>query len=687
MHSLIIASIICLFLQEENKKQHLPIEIFFSPIKTKNKISDSSFDNNVIQRKNEEFQLKIHSNDDSESKADLIIEATKEIQATEKSIDMYSPKYNGEKNIPNGDSDSTARDSVTSGKAIETSRKDPNSLYQPSNLSEKDLFSSTQKFIDIPQQFLYNRNKYSPLENLKHLEKNLEKEMKPRYLEQALTTLQYMNSEIPYGMMLPQPMFAGGYAQMLHPDPKPNVLNHMQNPPGHYDPHQRQIPSNTPIYNHHVENGNPQSNSAINPYYGYMNPIYQPQFYPNPQQQINIKEISRDPRYNSESGYKTISSPEQNTLLQTSAKPEYNTGYNPQYHPMSRHKELASLNDYPESNSQSHHLPHSHRIQTEHSDSQRPVRDEVHDRNLYYTPLPDKYQKFELKTPAYISDMLQIPIDNQQLPRTRIIPQIDHDESMHPNAMNGLRSPSPINYPRNQQVPRYTIVPQNLLPKYLQTPVYRPYSSGSDTESHQLSAERAKLQHHPHPYDEERYRSPQVHSDPRHKLEMKHLDSPPEHSLSPVYRRYPNQMSSVPPHYVNSKETQKDYSGPSRPVQRLIPQKDSSLYSYPIRDQKEYPISSVPVYHAKSQDSQTRYPEPSHHLQKHNDYGKSEDHSTNNENKQSSPKRRKKYKSSKFENESVPYKRNQLKGLQSQSNDNTGDLNSYASHQYVIKIG
>lgn len=599
---------------------------------------------------------------------------------------MYSPKYDDEKKISNEDSDSTARDGESSGTEIETSRKDTNSLYQPSNLSEKGLFSSTQKFLDLPQHFMYNGNKYSPLENLNRLEKNLEKEMQPRYLEQALTTLQYMNSEIPYGMMLPQPMFTGGYAPMLNPDPKPNGLNHMQNPPGHYDPYQQQIPSNTPIYNHHVDNGNPQSNSAINPYYGYMNPISQPPFYPNPQQQINIKEISRDPRYNSESGYKTIS-PEQKTLLQTSAKPEYNTGYNPQYHQMTRHKEHASLSNYPESNSQSHHPPHSHnRIPTEHSDSQRPVRDEVHDRNLYYTPLPNTYQKFQHKTPAYISDMFQRPVDNQQLPRTRIIPQRDHHESMHPNAMNGLRSPTPVNYPRNQQVPRYTIVPQNLLPKYLQTPIHRPDSSGRDTETHPLSAERDKLQHHQHPYDEERYRSSQVYSDPRHKLEMKHLDSPPEHSLSPVYRRYPNQMSSVPQHYVNSKENQKDYSEHSHPVQRHIPQKDSSLYSYPV-DQKEYPITSVPVYHPESQDPQTSYPEPSHHLQKHNDYMKSEEHRTSNGNKQSSPKRRKKFKSSNFENGNIPYKRNQQNGLQSQSNDNNNDLNSYASHQYVIKIG
>ncbi|KAG8188490.1 hypothetical protein JTE90_008055 [Oedothorax gibbosus] len=696
----------------KDDKPRLPIELSFSPLKSENKASYSYFDKN-----HRKVQVEIRSNDSNKSDIDLLIAATNDNEATTNSIELFSPKYDLEEKSTSEDPVSKTVENDTNGKESEISRKDIADSYQPPEFSEVDLPSSTQKLTERSHDSLFNIKKFSPLENLKYLEKNLEKEMQPRYLEQALTTLQYGNSQVPYGMMLSRPMFYGSQVSMYQPNPDTLRLGHIdQHPQKYYNPHQMQIPKHTPIY---VENGSPQRNAGINPYSDYINPNPHP-VYPERQPQINIKELSRDPRYNSESSY-GISSPESKTLLTNSGKPEYNTMFSPVYNHAGIHKEHLAIRNYPENYSHNHQrIPVNPNYQ--HSDSQHQVKDKVPDRNLYYTPIPDKYHKYGYRYPTYVSNKFRKPVDYQELNVNRIIPQNQYRELIHLDDMNRLRPQNTLNNLKDKQVPHYTIVPQHLLPNYLKNPVHSQH-----IETYPTSMEKRELQSHPNSYHGKQYRNSEVYSGPRnkpeikpldytpelqyhqdpqvfssprhksemkhldypkknqhqdnreysspqHKLQMKHLDSPPEQSLPQVqHKRYPNQMSSIPPQYSNNEDHQKYYP------QNLhsIPGEGSSEHSHPV-DQKEYPVSST--YHVESEDPHRKYSIPPRHLQMQ-DSVKSENHGTGNKDRHlSHPKKKKKYKKNN-KNGRIPYEIKSDKNLKEQSHFNQEDFHGHASHQ------
>ncbi|GFU06429.1 uncharacterized protein NPIL_186501 [Nephila pilipes] len=195
----------------EKDKDHLPIEMIFSP---RRDITDPG--GKLIQSENKAIELKIQSDSNNKGKIDVTIASKKEVQETaEESVDRYSPQYNAENDRVNDDSAEISKGDISSTKNFQTSRQDPGSLYNPSEFSDIIPFDAMRQFYEQPQSLLIGRNQFSPLQNLRHLEESLAREVLPRTLGQGFTAARNVDNAAPFGMLMTHPLYSNGFASGL----------------------------------------------------------------------------------------------------------------------------------------------------------------------------------------------------------------------------------------------------------------------------------------------------------------------------------------------------------------------------------------------------------------------------------------------------------------------------------------
>ncbi|GFY54968.1 uncharacterized protein TNIN_455981 [Trichonephila inaurata madagascariensis] len=691
---------------DKNDKGHLPVEVFFSPRK-----DPSESAGNLLQSENKAIELKIQSDANNKGKIDLTIASTKEVQEKgEESVNRYSPQYNAESDRVSDDSAETSKDDISPDKNFETARQDPGALYNPSEFADIIPFDAMRQFYEHPQPFIIGRNQFSPLQNLRHLEENLAKEVIPRALGQGLIAARNVNNEAPFGMVMTHPLYSSGLdaGPQYHADPQ-SVRGVPYAPQPYYNtvpvadaPQQIQIVQNVPVQQYAQRS--PEISQQHLPY-GSSSPEYNPSAYqvPHPPQTVRTQVgiMVRDPGYNSQLNLQNPL-PEKSAINHAEGRPVYNHHHHPrlQNHPEANiRSHYSPLRSNQEGADQSHQKLHdnrevSHLYARPLQNRPQQLRNEELDRHLYYTPVRGRDQ-LQSNHPAYASSEIRRPVDDSHLHRARIIPQREYREAnpiysgrglqMH----DALQSRIPTSRPEVKQVPHYALVPQHALPKYLQNPVYRESQQSSERNVPQYTApkyqqtpvyhERQQSSERNLPQDyrplvrdigdhQVHHSSSGSHEIPRPNNHQYHSAARDEH-IPRTYQSLPIGAGAreAPDSQPNSRHRLSHASQTS-----YHPEADSS------RDLKENDLSpverhkplgkvySVPQYSIHSRESQQ---------QAEIAVPKEED------SQPAMPKRKRKYKLSEVD----PHKK-EYKKRKSLKVDNE-EMEAHSSHQYIIKIG
>ncbi|GFR27946.1 uncharacterized protein TNCT_673021 [Trichonephila clavata] len=692
----------------QNDKRHLPVEVFFSSRK-----DPSESARNLPQSENKAIELKIQSDASNKGKIDLTIASLKEVQEKgEESINRYSPQYNAESDRTSDDSAEVSKDDVSSNKNFETARQDPSSFYNPSEFADIIPFDAMRQFYEHPQPLLIGRNQFSPLQNLRHLEENLAKEVIPRALGQGLIAARNVNNEAPFGVVMTHPLYSSGFSSGLDVSPQyhanPQSVSRVPYAPQLYyntvpvadAPQQISIVQNVPVqqYTQRI----PEISQQHHPY-GSSSPEYNPSAYqvPHPPQTVRTQVgiMVRDPGYNTQLNLQNPL-PEKSAINHAEDRPVYNHHHRLQNHPATDiRSHYSPLRSNHESADQSHQKLLDNR-EVSHLNARplqnRPqqLRNEELDRHLYYTPVRGR-DNLQLNHPAYASSEIRRPVDDSHLHRARIIPQRDYREenpiySGRGSQMHDVpQSRIPTSRPGVKQVPQYTLVPQHALPKYLQNPVYRESQQSSEGNVNQYTAPK----HQQTPVYHERQQSPERNLPQDYRSLVRDVDDQQVHHSSsgsheiprPNHRQYHSAArdENIPRTYqslpigAGAREAPDSLSN-SRHHLPHVSQTSYHPEADRLRDLKENDLSpverhkptgkvySVPQYSIHSRESQQ---------QEEIAVPKEED------SQPAMSKRKRKYKHSEVD----PHKK-EYKKRKSLKVDNE-EMEAHSSHQYIIKIG
>ncbi|XP_035226259.1 bromodomain-containing protein DDB_G0280777-like [Stegodyphus dumicola] len=209
---------------KKDKKNSLPIQVILNP-NGKRKTSEPA--GSIIKRENKAIELEIHSGEGGDGKVDLIIAATKGIQATEESLDRYSPTYNAEYDLKNDGSPKNLKSNFLTNKNPGISRQDRNPFFSLPSIADTTPYFAMREILQHSQPLILGRSQFFPLENLKHFEQNLQREILPHSLEHG-SVFRSNNIDSPFGAILPQPFFlreiTPDLERQLRISNNPNVL-------------------------------------------------------------------------------------------------------------------------------------------------------------------------------------------------------------------------------------------------------------------------------------------------------------------------------------------------------------------------------------------------------------------------------------------------------------------------------
>ncbi|GBN17998.1 hypothetical protein AVEN_246524-1 [Araneus ventricosus] len=616
-------------------------------------------------------------------KIDLTIAAAKEVKQASETLDRYSPQFNAASDRVGKDSPENSKDDISPA-ISQTSRQDPNTLYQSSEFADIVPFDAMRQIYGQPQSFLFSRDHFSPLQNLRHLEENLAREVLPRGVGQSLSAVRSVSNEAPFGMVMAHPLYSVGFSTGMDVNPRLHAT-HPYNAHPYFDtlamidPQPMPVVPSIPMNLHPVTENRPQRNPEVDhqrlPYRN-LEPQTIPVPYQIPHSSENDKQqtLHRNPENNAQSNIPN-SVPETRGLNYVQDRPMYD-----------RPRELQ----YPRTNLYPHYPPPrnineeavNQRLQNNREltplyrsplpNGQQQIRNEGHDRHLYYTPLSERDPLAQRNIPTYPSREIRRPIDDSHLHRTRIIPQENSRETHQTHSGERQYLPQlriPTNPPRIQQIPHYTVVPQENLPKYLQNPTY---SSAEQSSERRIPKIRNSLPgstdgHSQQPYrslPDSRYETPHHNHRPRHSSER-------DESVPEGYRSSPVGAMSEEIHHASTDSRHQSPVRASKPAysSETVGSRES-LDQNPATTRRHKPIGkvySVPQYQIPPRESQQREDEATSEIDgiQHEE-----------------AKRRRKYKLSEME----PHKKDAKKGRKSLKADYE-DLQAHSSHQYIIKIG
>ncbi|KFM58781.1 hypothetical protein X975_20888, partial [Stegodyphus mimosarum] len=107
------------------------------------------------------------------------------------------------------------------------SRQDGNPFFSLPNIADTTPYFATREILQHSQPLILGRSQFSPLENFKHFEQNLQREILPHSLEHG-SVFRSNNIDAPFGVLLPQSFFLRQFTPDLEQQPRisnnPNML-------------------------------------------------------------------------------------------------------------------------------------------------------------------------------------------------------------------------------------------------------------------------------------------------------------------------------------------------------------------------------------------------------------------------------------------------------------------------------
>ncbi|KAF8767251.1 hypothetical protein HNY73_020235 [Argiope bruennichi] len=660
-----------------NSEKHLPIQVIVNPSKASINPAE-----NLIESESKAIELKIESDENNSGKIDLTIAAAKEVKQATETLDRYSPQYNAANDRADKESPENSKSDISST-ISKTSRQDPNGLYQSSEFGNIVPFDVMRQIYGHPQPFLFNSDNFSPLQNLRHLEGNLAREVHPRGIGQSLTAVRNTNNEVPLGMVMAHPLYSVGFSTGLDVNPRQQAPHQYGTHPyfetlAMIEPQPITVVQNIPMNRHPLIENSPQRNPEIIPQrLPYRNVAPQslivPYQTPHSSENERQQTLHRNPQNNVQSNIPN-SVPDTRGLNYAQDRPIYGRHRELQYpsadirpnYPPPRNIHEVAVSQRPQNDREAiYRSPLPNR--------QQQIRNEGHDRHLYYTPLSERDPLPQRTLPTYPSREIRRPVDDSHLHRTRIIPQENSRETHQTHSGERQYLPQsriPTSPPRIQHVPHYTVVPQENLPKYLQNPTY---SSAQQSSERSIPRTRHSLpgsaDGHPqqpyHSLSDNRYDSAHHNHLPRHSSER-------DESVPEGYRSLPiGAMSEEIHHASTDSRHQAPPARSSKPAYSSETTNSRELLEpNPSTTRRHKPIGkvhSVPQYQIPPRESQQREDEAT---------SKADDI------QQEVVKRRHKYKL----NEMEPHKKESKKRRKNLKAEYE-DLHAHSSHQYIIKIG
>lgn len=666
----------------------LPLEVL---INHQNNEKVLPTENTLIQ--NKAIKLKIRSNGNKNSgDVDLIIAATKEVQATEQSIDKYSPAFNAQHEFINKENSEEIKSTPKLNPKWDTSRQD-SSLFYPSQSEEMFPFLSMGSILQNSQPALLEQNHFSPLQSLRYFESNLQSELLP-HINPGLGSF----SDVPMGLVLSQPIFTNGISpnmlnhQGLHNTPQ--LLNSMQQKPIHQTqqnnrnyplviPQQVSGVQNPALNRYSLLNGTPQSKSPLlhqnflqnNPVGNSLQPIQQfsgpqrnqpslsPQISPVPETLPDILDRNKQP-------------------IPLHNRPEYTLGRNHQVinTPIQRnpYQQQPALRELPRPP----------------LNTQEPLNNDVH----------NNYQTQGLSRPHF----------NMQKPQNNGVnnypPNRDHTGphlNIHGPLNNGFHNHQPNREipqrayyaPEGDSQPFNNFPPQQFVPQHRSHPII-----GS---AQRIPDNQQNLRHRENVQDEPNSRINSYQEQYRPHFRELHPDSSPFNQNNQQHSPHVFPQEHQRNNYENTgfrngqpeKLSEDDskvpvYNGPSRESRPLhlqnIPSSDYPHRSSPNSEFNQPQNGLPPNQH--EQVHRQSYHEPPYHTQSNDpDVKLSNFNRLNRKAEEVRDAVRQRHRKEKLEDDysssAPPKKRKSRNRKRPVSKDKMEDLDEHASHQYIIKIG
>lgn len=602
--------------------------------------------------KNKEIKLKIRSDDVKDgSKVDLIIQATKEVEATERKIDRYSPAFNSEFSL-NNESPGDLKSGLTLSRNWDASRQDSH-MHYPMGGTELFPLLMLRQILQSPHPLL-GQNQFGPSQNLRHFEDNLHREIMP--FQQGWEPA----NKLPMHLIVSQPIFTRPASfnalNQQHPPQAPHLLNVFPNG----------LPQNIEAQNYNLPPNNHQANTLT-------------QHLPFSQDSLN----SAAPQ----SGYLTNNHnyPKNNGVL--NASPLQHVAKSQLLNPSFKNN-VPALQSVPNAlgnNKTPYPINNQvgYTLQRNLENSNNPVQKQIHPQptlpyqtdslqtipKLHDRGTQNYQQNREAQLANYKHTITQQPNQNPYH-NSQQRPLHHHHQLYHQQPLPGVHSPNLNPYSNNQQYSNHQInIPQTDLRKNTLGENYRPFLRESPLQSQSLTNQNQYHLHHEHS-------SPQSSQNDyrNHGLSNEPINKRPEDNKKvPIYYRSPE--GSRPLYYKpqshESPDSEKYHTTTEQSYSR-----SSSLSS-----------SSNPNKHHYSEPETAHrniYQEPSYGSHTRSSSVGIKD-SVNQSDEIINPERSK-YDESYISSKPLK-KRKPRKKKRYETKENIDDLDGHSSHQYIIKIG